>query len=140
MVAICRVADDTRDAQLDAIAALINAGSGPGLLRIYDGAQPADADDDITVQVLLAELEFADPVAAAPASAGVLTFDTIPDANAVATGTATWARVLDSDENKIFDANVGIAANTPSIVLNTTSIVVGGPVHIESFVLRAGAG
>jgi hypothetical protein len=136
MAAICRVADNTRDAQLDAIAALIDAGAGPGLLRIYDGTQPADADDSITTQNLLAELPFGDPCAG-PAVAGVLTFNTIAPQNAVATGTATWARVLDSDLNNVMDVNVGTAS--ASLIMNTTAIVSGGPVQIDSFVLRAPA-
>lgn len=138
MAANLRVTDSLRDAMLTAVAAAINAGTGPGVIRIYDGSQPADADDAITTQVLLAELTFSDPCQAS-ISGGLLTFDDIArDEDADATGTATWARIFDSDDNAVFDCNVGTAAAT--IILNTTSIVLGGPVEITSFTLAMPAG
>lgn len=138
MPANLRVADDTRDAILNSVRDLIDAGAGAGTIRFYDNPQPADADDAITTQTLLAELAFADP-SAPNASAGTLTFNAITDdASANATGTASWARIVDSNGNNIFDCNVGTSSAT--IILNTTSIVAGGPVEITSFVLNMPAG
>jgi len=142
MAAVLRVADLARNAQLNAIRDLIDAGAGPGLCRIYDGAQPADADDAIVAQVLLCEIALADP-SAPNAAAGVLTFTPRTGASAgtaIADGTATWARILDSNGLPIFDANVGEAAATPSLVINSEDIVTGGPVEIQSLTLIAPAG
>jgi hypothetical protein len=139
MAAILRVADAARDAQLDSILALIDAGAGPGVVRIYDGAQPADADDAITTQNLLCEIELDNP--AGVVAAGVLTFEPRIGGDAgiaVASGTATWARILDSDDNKVFDANVG--ETDQSLVINSVDIVVDGPVEIQSLTLGAPAG
>lgn len=134
-----RVADALRNAQLQLIADAINAGSGPGTIKIYSGSQPADADDAVGGgNTLLATLTFADPPEA-DITNGVLTFDSIVrDEDADATDTATWARIEDSDGNNVFDCDVGTSGAT--INLNTTSIVIGGPVEITTFTLTAPAG
>lgn len=124
-----------RNNMLDEITALIDAGSGAGKIRIYDGTRPATCG---TATTLLAELTCADPSCAA-ASGGVLTFDTTPaleDSSADATGTATWFRVVDSDNNCVIDGNVGTIGS--DLNLNSTSITVGATVSITSFTVTAG--
>lgn len=134
MAGTIRLADATRNAVLDAIATKINAGAGPGVLKVYNGTIPTDANTAIGSQTLLAELTFSDPCAAAAAS-GVLTFSAITsDSSANATGTATWARILDSDANVIMDVSVG-SSGSVVLTFNTTSIVSGGPVAITAFTL-----
>lgn len=122
-----------RNAQLDEITAAIDAGAGPGLLRIYDGARPATGG---TATNLLAELTFSDPSAAA-AAAGVLTANAISDDLAADdTGTATWFRVVDSDAAFVMDGSVG--TSDADMILNSTSITAGGTVAITSFVITSG--
>lgn len=134
-----RIATDTRNGMLDALNTKLNAGSGAAKIRIYDGTQPANANTAITSQTLLAELACSDPAAAAAAS-GTLTLSAITnDSSADATGTATWARVLDSDNNVIFDCDVSSNAGSGTLKLNTTSIVAGGPVAITSFTISIAA-
>lgn len=125
-----------RNNQLDEITALIDAGAGAGLLRIYDGTRPADADTAVGAQTLLAELTLSDP--AAPAAAGGdLTFSAITDdASANATGTASWFRVVDSVGNAVIDGDVGTSGS--DLNLNSTSIVAGGTVEVTSFVITGG--
>lgn len=116
---------------LNALRNLIDAGSGPGTLKLYSGTQPATGDGNLSGNTLLATLTFGDPVASDAAS-GVLTFDAITeDSSADASATATWARIQDSDGNKIFDGDVGTAG--AMINLNTTTVAAGGPVRITSF-------
>ncbi len=137
---IMRVADGTRNAIANAIIAAIDAGAGPGTIKFYTGTQPADADDAVTSQTLLAILTFSDPSAPA-ASAGKITFSVITeDSSADATGTATWARIEDSDGSNVFDCNVTATGGDGAIELNTVSIVTGGPVRISSFTLTVPAG
>jgi hypothetical protein len=132
-----RVLESIRNARLDAIKTAIDAGSGAGTIKIYTGTQPTNANTALGAQVLLGTLTFTDPSAGA-ASAGVLTFSTITqDTAADATGTATWARIQDSAGNVVFDCDVGTSGAT--INLNTTSIVVGGPIQISSFTLTDAA-
>jgi hypothetical protein len=124
-----------RNAQLQEIQIAADAGSGAGLLRIYDGTRPATGAA-ITSQVLLAELTLSDPSAPA-ASAGVLTLSAITqDSSANATGTATWFRIVDSNSNVVLDGNVGTSGS--DLNLTTTSIVITQPVSITSFTITAG--
>jgi hypothetical protein len=119
-----------RSARADLIDDAINAGSGAGLFRIYDGSRPATGG---TATTLLAELTFSDPAFGA-ASSGVLTASSITgDASANATGTATWFRCVDSDATFVLDGNVGTSGS--DLNLNTTSIVSGVPVNVTSMVL-----
>lgn len=134
-----RIATDTRNGMLDALNTKLNAGSGAAKIRIYDGTQPANANTAVSTQTLLAELPCSDPAAASAAS-GTLTLSAITnDSSADATGTATWARVLDSDNNAIFDCDVSSNAGSGTLKLNTTSIVSGGPVAITSFTISIAA-
>lgn len=122
----------TRNGWLDDIPALIDAGTGAGKIRIYNGTRPATGGAATT---LLAELTCSDPSSAA-ASGGVLTLSSITDdASADATGTATWFRVVDSDNNFVIDGDVGTSGS--DLNLNTTSITLGDTVSITSFVITA---
>lgn len=106
-------------AQADLLADLL-AG---GYLRIYSGAQPANADTAVTTQTLLVQLRFATP-AAPPAVNGLLTFNALISGVASATGTATWCRALASDgATVVFDGTVGVAGDTPNVVMNSVEIV-----------------
>lgn len=125
-----RIADATRDDMMDAINAALNAGAGAGTCKVYTGTQPADANTGLAGNTLLATLTLDDPATGA-SSNGVITFSTITeDSAADATGTATWARLADSDGNTVLDCDVHTSTGT--INLNTTSIVTGGPVRITS--------
>ena len=120
------------NAEADAACALANT----GYLRIYDGAQPANADTAVGAQVLLAELRFG-ATAFGAASAGVATANAITaDSSANATGTATWFRVLKSDgTTALWDGSVGTA--TANLVLDSVSIVIGGVISVTAFTFTA---
>ena len=110
-----------------------------GYLRIYSGAQPADADTAIGAQVLLAELRFA--ADAFPAAvAGLLTANAITsDTSADATGTAAWARILKSDGTSVlFDGTVGTA--TSNVIINSVAISAGATVSCSSLTLQVSKG
>lgn len=116
---------------LTAIRDALDAGASPGLIKIYSGTKPADAETAITTQVLLATLTLSDPCGTV--SAGVLTFATITsDSAADATGTATWARLTTSAGVAVADVDVSNTAGNGFIRLNTVSIVAGGSVSITS--------
>jgi len=121
--------------EADAIGNAMNT----GYLRIYDGSQPATADTAIGAQVLLAELRFgADAFPAA--SAGVLTANAITDdSSANATGTAAWARILQSDgTTTMWDGSVGTAS--ANVILNTVSISSGAVVSCSSLTFTVSKG
>lgn len=124
--------DTLANARADQITVARDAGAGAALIRIYDGARPAKGG---AVTTLLAELTFSDP-SSPPASAGALTASTITGANAVATGEASWFREVDSDGLFVLDGDVGTSGS--DLNLNTTSIVVGNPVNVTSYVVTEG--
>jgi hypothetical protein len=115
------------NAAADAACALLNN----GYLRIYDGAQPTDADTAIGAQVLLAELRY-NATAYGAAVAGVAAANAFTaDSSANATGTATWFRALKSDgTTAVYDGTVGTSGC--DLNLNTTSIVTGAAVSVSA--------
>lgn len=116
-----------RNTMLDTITTAVGAS---GLLKIYDGTQPATVATAISGPVLLVTLPCSATFAAAAAS-GVLTANAITTTNAVATGTAAWYSLTTSGGTRKIEGSVGTA--TSDLVLNTTSIVSAGPVAVSSF-------
>jgi len=134
-----KLADAAVNAEADAVCALLNTGK----LRIYDGTQPASADDAIGAQILLAELIFGNPAFGSP-SAGVATANAISaDTNADATGTATWFRCLKSDLTKVYDGSIATgspktitaatAANPAVLTKTAHGLVTGNLIKISGF-------
>lgn len=122
----------TAHAMLDAVTTKIDAGTTAGKIRIYGGTMPANSDAALAGNTVLAELLCTDPAAAA-ASAHTLTLSPITqDASADATGTATFFRVLDSDDLVVLQGDVTAAGGGGALELNTVSITLAGPVQITS--------
>lgn len=98
-----QLADATVNAQASALSTLCNS----GLIRVYDGTQPATADTAITSQVLGVTLTLNATAFGAP-SGGVLTANAITGGTAVAGITPTWARILRSDGTTVvMDVSAG---------------------------------
>jgi hypothetical protein len=139
-MSVLHLSASAASALADAAVDLIDAGSAAGTIKIYDGAMPATVDTAVSTQTLLAELTFADP-AFGNASSGVATISSAAtDSSADATGTATWARIADSDGNAIMDADVTGIGGGGTIELNTTSIVAGGEVSLVSMTVTMPSG
>lgn len=133
-MAIFRPVTAVKNSALDAIKTAIDAGSGAGLIKIYNGTQPATANDAVTSQTLLGTLTFSDPCGSS--SSGTLTFSAITqDSSADATGTATWARIVDSTGATVFDCDVGTTGGSASLQFNTTNFVITGPILITAFTI-----
>jgi hypothetical protein len=124
------LATTARNAAADAVVDLVDAGSGAGYVEIRTGAQPASPQVAAT-GTLLATLTLNDP-AYGSAATGVATLDNTPEpsATAVATGTAGWARVYDSNANPVMDGACGTSG--AFVNLATTSITSGTTVSITS--------
>lgn len=91
--------------EADAFGALLNA----GFIDLYTTAQPATGDTALGAQTRLASPVFGNPAFAASV-AGVITANAITaDANAAATGKATWARLRKTDHTTaVLDLSVGM--------------------------------
>ena len=103
---------------------LIDAGSGAGSIKIRDASD-----------VLLAQVPLADPCGTVNGTTGQLTFSIAgPDTSADASGTAAYGEFCDSDGlvHLSLPAQAGASAVSGKLVINTLSIVAGGPVGIAS--------
>lgn len=130
-----------RSAAVDAIAQLLDAGSGAGKVRIYTGTRPAGPGTAITSQTLLAEFATADP-AFGSAVNGVGTMDTTPELSTtgLAAGTAAWARVLDSNNVAVFDGKVSASGGGGDFIISTTTVSVGLSLTVSAGTLTMPAG
>jgi len=125
--------ESLRHARLDEITAAVGA---DGLIRVYDGQRPAGGGTPTT---LLAELECS--TAFAPgASDNTLTANPISDATAVASGEASWFRLVTSGGDYVVDGDAGEASDdpTPTLVLESKAVVEGGIVQVDSLVVTGG--
>jgi hypothetical protein len=118
---------------LDAALDVLNG----GFIDIFDGIQPTDADTAIGAQVKLARLAL-NATAFAAASAGSKTANAITSAAALASGTATWYRLVKSDgTTAVADGSVGTA--TSNLVINSATISAGATVSVTSLVYTMAA-
>lgn len=125
-----RIADAARNAAADAIVDSIDAGAAAGTLKIYTGTQPADADD-ADAGTLLVTITLSDPAYGA-AAAGAAALSGTPSGTAVATGTAGYFRVEDSNGANVFDGSITATAGGGDLELDNTSIASGQTVTISS--------
>lgn len=128
------LSDALASALADAVSAAVDAGAGAGYINVYAGSLPSDLDP--TTDTLLAEFVLADPAAAA-AAAGVATWDFDPDISdtVLATGTAGYFLVFDSDATAVFGGTVG----TSGADMNFSSVawVSGGTVTLTAGTVTA---
>ncbi len=121
-----QLSDAAANAGCNAIMALLSGGS----IKIYTGTQPATGNTSLSGNTLLATLPMNTP-AFGSAVAGVAALNPSGvSASAVASGTATWARVCNSSGTGILDVTVGVSGC--NINLNSTVISSGGTVTISS--------
>ena len=118
-----QLADATVNAQATSLSTLCNS----GIIRIYDGTQPATADTaasgTLGVTLTLNATAFGAP------SSGLLTANAITGGVAVASITPTWARILKSDTTTVImdvsagaaGANLTIGAFTSGTTINCTA-------------------
>lgn len=125
------LSDAAANAVLTEINTRLNAGTGPAILEVYTGTKPAKPDVAITTQVKLGTLTCTDP--AGSVAARTLTFSAITqDSAADASGVATWGRFLDSSAVAVVDVDASVTGGTGFLQMNTTNIVIGGPIIITS--------
>jgi hypothetical protein len=128
------VAQDMLD--LGFVAAL-NAGTA-GVINIYSGSVPTDADTALGAQVLLAQLtmnasSFGAATDAAPGA--LITAAAITaDSSANNTGTASFFRLLTQDAGTVI-AQGSVGTSGEDLNLNTVSITSGSTVSISAFTI-----
>ena len=126
-----------QNAHANGVVDLIDAGSGPGTLKIYDGTMPgpnAAADGTLLVTITLDDPAFGDAVA------GVATMADLDPVNWAADGTADYWRACDSDGNVVLQGDVTVTAGSGSLKLSSVTAVTGSPVDVTSFTYTAPSG
>lgn len=124
-------------AAMDAVTLLVNAGTPPGLLKIYAGTVPTDADTALGAATLLATLTFssdafgdaADASPGATSTAASITSDSSADN----TGTAAFYRITNAAGTVITQGTVGTSG--ANINFNTVSFVSGATISVTSFTM-----
>lgn len=123
------------NAEADAVGALLNGGS----LQLYAGTQPATPNAPVADQVLICALRFGSP-AFTPAVNGIATATAlIACPAAFATGIPTWLRGVTADGVPIFDGSVGLASESPDLILEPALVQVNARVTIGPVIYRASA-
>jgi len=112
-----------RNGMCDLIVDSLDAGAGAGTIQIRSGTRPADPATTAT-GTLLATVTCIDPAFGA-ASSGAATLADPTSVTAVATGTATWFRALDSTGAACFDGSVTATGGGGDLTLGTVSITSG---------------
>lgn len=132
-----RLPNASQQAACNAVVDLCDAGTtnAAGKLRIYTGAQPADADS-APVGTLLVEIDLANPAYGAADTTGAAALAGTPrTGTAVAAGTAASFRVVDRDAATVFDGAVRATADADTgqeLVLDNAVIASGQTVNLNS--------
>lgn len=123
----------SREAALTGRLAFLSTGvAGAAAIRIYGGTRPPSVNDAPGTP-LLVQIELQNP--AGSVNAGVLTLSAVSAALVAASGTATWARVVNRDAATAFDMDAGDTVSTAECKLSTVNLFAGGGVVLISAVL-----
>jgi len=120
-------------AQCNAFVDAIDAGAGIAKLNVYGGTQPANPGTAAGSSPLVS-FDLPNPAFGAASVVGdgaVAEAEAITEVNAAATGTATWARILDRDGNAVADCTVTNTSGSGDVKLSNTDVVAG----VESSVI-----
>lgn len=94
-----------KNAQVDAVVDLLDAGTGPGTIEVRTGSKPATVATAATGTVLVT-ITLGDPAFGSSAAGSAAGADPASQ-NAVADGTAGWFRAYDSNGTAVMDGTVG---------------------------------
>jgi hypothetical protein len=126
-----------RNGHANGVVDLIDAGSGAGTLKIYDGTMPgpnASADGTLLVTITLDDPAFGDAVS------GVATLADLDPTNWVADGTAAYCRFCDSDGNVVIQGDVSVLAGAGQLKLSSVDATTGAPVDVQEYTYTAPSG
>ncbi|MBL0143863.1 MAG: hypothetical protein IPP91_17605 [Betaproteobacteria bacterium] len=119
------------DARLAGVVAFLASGTSAEKMMVYDGARPAFGATP--TGILLVEIALLDPFGTI--LDGVLTVAPPPPAMILATGVATWARVVNGADVIGWDWDVSDAAGSGNVKLDSVTLFAGGFASIISGVL-----
>jgi hypothetical protein len=123
----------------DAMLTTLKAKPNSGSLVIYSGTQPTNPDTALSGNTALATFTFSAAACGSNSTSGSFKVCTLSFAastvTASATGTATFARMLESDGTTV-DGDWTVSTTGADINLNSTSITSGGNVTLSTMQLK----
>lgn len=122
-------------AACNAVTTLADAATTAGKLFIFNGIEPANISDSITTQVSLVEFELGDPVFGAATDetdGGTAIANAVDPVSAIATGTATWFRLMDGDDVAILQGSVSAPLGGGDLTISSAEIITGIEVSVVS--------
>lgn len=129
---------------LNDIRTALNAGGAgnPATIDIYTGAKPTRPDVAITSQTLLGTVTCSDDCGVVATVGGIptLTFNAITaDTAADASGVAAWGRAKSGETTPVaaLDFDISTTGGSGFGQMNTTNIVINGPIAAPSVVITA---
>lgn len=130
------ISTSVKNSALQGIRALIDSGGNgfPGFIRIYNSPRPSTGAA-ITTQTLLAEIELKSDSPGSfsdPSNGSMALRVPVSDTSANASGTASWARVVDNNGAFVMDFDVGDLNSSAELKLPSTTITLGGLVNVIS--------
>lgn len=120
------------EARLAGTLAFLDAGPQPARLRIYGGERPP-SPDDVPSSEMLVEIRLTKP--AGTIAEGLLTLTQEEDGLIGATGTATWARLVNGDELTALDLDCSGTDGDGDVKLASTTLYLGGDARMVSAIL-----
>ena len=123
----------------------IDAGTHSGIMEVRTGTRPASANDTRT-GTLLGYVVFPDPCSTAPGgltAAGLDIKNVTGEDAALLGGVASWGRVCSRTGADpatailvtCFDVDITALGGGGTAQMNTTNVVVGGPIGVSQFLL-----
>lgn len=135
-MAIIRLATAVASAMVDVVVDRIDADAGPGTLKVYSGAVPADGDTT-PAGTLLATVTLADPAFGSASSISTALSRAVmvdPAATTwIANGTAGCFIIEDQSGDNVFAGDVTDSAGTGTLKLSSVTAVSGNAFDITAF-------
>lgn len=122
-----------REAALSGRLTFLNTGAGTAYIRVYGGTRPATAAD-APGTTLLVQIPLENPAGAV--ATGALTLAPSDTGLIANTGTATWVRVVNRNDDTAFDMDAGLEASGAECEMSEVDLFAGGLVSVVSAVLQ----
>ena len=126
------ITQEHNGARLSGTLAFLDVGPEPARLRIYGGTRPP-TPATVPSSEMLVEIRLTKP--AGTISGGVLTLTQEEDGLITATGVATWARLVNGNDQTAMDMDCSDASGSGDVKLVSAMLYLGGDARMVSAIL-----
>ncbi|MEQ8308015.1 MAG: hypothetical protein RIA09_15770 [Hoeflea sp.] len=133
-----KIATAVAIAGCNTVVDLIDLDGTDNKLNIYAGTPPATPDDALAGNTLLIEFDLPDPAfgdAVDANNGGTATLNAVTPVTALATGTATFFRILDGDGTPLMQGDVTDTAGSGSLKLSSVAVIEDIDVSVVSMTI-----